>query len=139
MSFSVPVVLLVFNRPEPVKQLLAALRQVKPSIIYVVSDGPRGGNDRDRQKNTKVKQIIETDIDWECTVIRDYSDINLGVEKRISSGLTKVFEQEERAIILEDDCIPSESFFKYCEVLLDKYQTESSVMSIGGNNFISDQ
>jgi hypothetical protein len=65
---------------------------------------------------------------------RNFSDVNLGCRDRIISGLDWVFEQEERAIILEDDCIPIVDFFSFVEAMLEKYRDDRSVISICGSN-----
>jgi hypothetical protein len=49
--------------------------------------------------------------------------------------LNWVFENVEEAIILEDDCIPRDSFYRYCGELLDRYRSDERVMHVGGNNF----
>ena len=64
-----------------------------------------------------------------------YDYINLGCKMRVSSGLDWVFEQVEDAIILEDDCLPSQSFFWFCEELLERYRDDERVMVISGDNF----
>jgi hypothetical protein len=45
------------------------------------------------------------------------------------------FEHEEEGIILEDDCLPSPSFFSFCAELLERYRHDTRIMQIGGNNF----
>lgn len=45
-----------------------------------------------------------------------------------------MFNQEERAIILEDDTMPSDSFFSYCRTLLERYADDERIMSITGYN-----
>lgn len=129
-----PVVFLVFNRPESTQQVFNAIRQVKPSKLLVVADGPRGDRPDDAEKCAAVRQIIET-VDWDCEVLKNYSEINLGCKKRVSSGLDWVFEEVEEAIILEDDCLPDASFFPFCEEMLERYHHEPKIMHISGDNF----
>lgn len=78
-------------------------------------------------------------IDWPCEVQTDYSTTNLGVKRRVESGLDWVFSRFEAAIILEDDCIAEPTFFGFCDELLARYRTDSDVLSISGNNFQSGQ
>ena len=75
------------------------------------------------------------DIDWDCCVITNYAETNLGVRRRISSGLTWVFEQVEEAIILEDDCLPDFTFFRFCAELLERYRDDERLAVISGDNF----
>jgi hypothetical protein len=73
-------------------------------------------------------------VDWECDVLTNYSDVNLGCRRRVASGLDWVFEQVDRAIILEDDCLPHPSFFPFCEELLVRYRDDERIAMIGGTN-----
>jgi len=129
--FQVPVVVIIFNRPYLAKRLVQELALVQPSSIYVISDGPRANVPEDLRKVHAARQIFET-LPWPCRIHKNYAEKNLGCMLRVSSGLDWVFESEESAIILEDDCIPSESFFEFCREGLARYRDESQVMSISG-------
>jgi hypothetical protein len=129
-----PVAFLFFNRPEAVRQSFPAIRAYKPKQLLLVSDGPRANHPTDAENCNACRQIIEEMIDWECEVYRNYSPENLGCRERVSSGIDWVFENVEEAIIVEDDCVPSASFFTFCEELLTKYRDNPSVMMISGFN-----
>jgi len=129
-----PVVVVVFNRPEKTRVLLEVLAEVKPSVMFVVGDGPRRAIASDGIKVEAVRKLLMKPS-WKCEMVRDYSDENLGCARRVSSGLANVFSQIDEAIILEDDCIPDPSFFRFCEELLDRYRDDSRVGSICGTDF----
>lgn len=131
----VPVAIIVFNRPDCTARLLRTLRNVRPKHILVIADGPRADvpTDFDRCSQTRVE--IERLIDWDCRLDKNYSDINLGCKRRPETGIDWVFDQVEEAIILEDDCLPSDSFFSFCELLLSKYRHDERVMMISGYCF----
>jgi hypothetical protein len=129
-----PVVFLIFNRPDVTSRVFDAIRRVRPTKLLVVADGPRTSRPGEDQLCASARRIIES-IDWRCELLRNYSDQNMGCGRRVSSGLTWAFEQVESAIILEDDCAPSSSFFAFCAELLDRYHDDPRVMSITGNNF----
>ncbi|AMA08220.1 hypothetical protein [Picosynechococcus sp. PCC 73109] len=129
-----PVAFLVFNRPDTTQQVFNAIRQAKPPKLLVVADGPRGTHPDDIEKCAAVRAIIDT-VDWDCEVLTNYAETNLGCKNRVSSGLDWVFEKVEEAIILEDDCLPDLSFFPFCEALLEKYRYEPKIMHISGDNF----
>jgi hypothetical protein len=129
-----PVVFLVFNRPDTTQQVFDAIRQAKPPKLLVVADGPRATHPDDLEKCTAVRAMIDT-VDWDCEVLIDYAHANLGCKNRVSSGLDWVFEQVEEAIILEDDCLPDQSFFPFCEELLERYRDSKKIMAISGDNF----
>ncbi|MGH8018076.1 MAG: hypothetical protein ACREIA_07265, partial [Opitutaceae bacterium] len=81
------------------------------------------------------RRVVER-VDWDCEVIRDFSDKNLGCGLRPASGIDRVFEQVGEAVILEDDCVPDPSFFTYCDELLERYRDDERVMVVGGNNYL---
>lgn len=134
MHCSTPVVFLIFCRPDLTARVFEQIRAVKPTKLLVVADGPR--NEEEAALCQQARAITEQ-IDWNCEVLRNYSDINLGCKKRVSSGLNWVFSKVEEAIILEDDCLPNSTFFQFCEELLNYYRYDSRIMTISGNNFQS--
>src|SRR6185503_18016127 len=109
------------------------IRAAKPDRVFVIADGPR--NAQEREKCDEARRIVEK-LDWQCDVRRDYSDKNLGCRNRIASGLDGVVSQVSEAIILEDDCVPAQSFFRFCAELLDHYRDEERVMHICGSNYV---
>lgn len=138
MSFftlTTPVVLLVFNRPKETSRVFASIREARPKQLLVIADGPRLGNVGESDLCTEVRSIVEK-VDWPCDVSHNYSDENLGCKIRVSSGLIWAFGQVEEAIILEDDCFPDPTFFRFCQEMLNKYRDEDRVMSICGSNLI---
>jgi len=130
-----PVALIVFNRPDCTVEVLKALRLAKPNHLMVVADGPRTMVSTDAQKCGEVRALIDSMVDWDCRLDKCYSDINLGCKRRPETGIDWVFNQVDRAIILEDDCLPDQSFFTYCESLLQKYKDDERVMMISGYSF----
>lgn len=127
-----PVAFLIFNRPDLTSIVFEAIAQTKPKKLLVVADGPRFPEDA--EKCRQARAVIER-VDWDCEVLTNFSEINLGCKYRVSSGLDWIFSQVEEAIILEDDCLPAESFFYFCQTLLDHYRDDERIMHISGNNF----
>lgn len=131
MALKTPVVILIYNRPELTKQVFNAVRQIKPTDIFIVADGPKDENDL--QFCLAARQIFDT-CNWPVKVHKNYLEKNIGLGDRIISGLDWVFSQVDQAIILEDDCVPHPTFFRYCEELLSYYKDDERVMYISGNN-----
>lgn len=129
-----PVVLIIFRRPEPTRRVVDALRRAKVSRLFVIADGPRSHVPGDREQVHEARRIL-TNLDWPCDVTTIYSDVNLGLRQRVLSGLDEVFSQVDRAIILEDDCLPHQDFFQFASELLDRYRETPEVGIISGNNF----
>jgi len=134
MSLATPVAFIIFNRPDVTKIVFEAIRQAKPKKLLVVADGPR--NPAETEKCRESRACLEK-VDWDCEVLTNFSEKNLGCKLRVSSGLDWVFSQVEEAIILEDDCLPSPSFFPYCQNLLERYRHDERVMMINGTSLDS--
>ena len=132
--FQVPVSLHVFNRPETTKKLFNEIRKIRPKILFITADGPRDNHSNDIKKCEEARSIIKN-IDWDCELHTNFSKVNKGSFKSTSEGITWVFEHVDRAIILEDDCIPDSSFFTFCQELLDYYESDTRISIISGNNF----
>ena len=127
------VLFLTFNRPDTTKQVFEALRQAKPPMLYVAADGPRADKAGEQEKCEEVRRIV-TKVDWGCEVKTLFRDKNLGCRVGVSSAIDWFFENEEEGIILEDDCLPSQSFFWFCEELLERYKDDERIMIVSGYN-----
>jgi len=126
-----PLLLIHFNRPELTKLQIEALAPIAPTRIWVLCDGPRSDRPDDNVNVAKVRELFQ-ELPWECEIFRIYRDKNLGVSQNISSGMSKFFEHCPYGMILEDDCLPSQSFFTFCSELLVRYEDENSVYAISG-------
>jgi len=127
-----PVAFFIFNRADCTARVWAQIRLAQPPVLLIVADGPRAENE---QSICNATRTIVEHVDWPCDVRRNYSPVNMGCRNRVASGLDWVFQEVEEAIILEDDCLPHLTFFRFCEELLDRYRNDHRVMHIGGNNF----
>lgn len=132
-----PIVLFSFNRPQETQAVLAQIALVKPAKLYLVADGPRSDHPVDTILCNQVRDIISK-LTWECQIYRLFFDANQGCRQALIQGLNWVFENESTAIILEDDCVPDPSFFSFCQELLDYYQDNPRIMSIGGYRYLPD-
>ncbi len=128
-----PVAFLIFNRPDTTAMVFEAIRQARPPQLLVVADGPRANRPEEEPLCQATRAVIEG-VDWPCEVLTNYSDVNLGCKTRVSSGLDWVFSNVDEAIILEDDCLPHPTFFRFCEELLERYRDDDRVMMIAGTN-----
>jgi hypothetical protein len=133
-----PVALLIFNRPEKTQQLVAEIAKAKPQKLFVIADGPRPMHPEDVAACAAARAVIDH-VEWECEVVKQYSEVNLGCGRRPATGISWVFAQVDRAIILEDDCVPHPSFFRFCDELLEKYRDDNRIMQISGSNFQFDR
>jgi hypothetical protein len=129
-----PILLLLFNRPKETSILIERLRILKPNRIYINQDGPRKKFPKDNFLCNEVRNEIKK-IDWQCEIKTKFSNFNLGCRRSVSSAINWLFQTEKNGIILEDDCIPSKTFFSFCDQMLEKYKESDDVYSISGSNF----
>lgn len=129
-----PVVFLIFNRPELTQQVFRVIKQVRPSRLLVVADGPRFPEEA---RQCRAARAIVDGVNWDCEVSTNFSDCNLGCKARVSSGLDWAFSLVEEAIVLEDDCLPHPDFFPFCREMLHAYRDDERIMMISGCNFLN--
>ncbi len=129
-----PVAMFLFNRPQTTARVFNAIRLARPRRLLLVADGPRPDHAGDAELCAAARAAVGA-VDWECEVDISFADGNLGLKRRVESGLDWVFQRVEAAIILEDDCLPGPDFFTFCDELLQRYVAEERVLSISGNAF----
>lgn len=127
-----PILLLIFNRPEVTKQVFDRITEVKPKVLYIAADGARNVEEQIKCEETRA---IVNNINWECEVKTLFRQENLGCKIAVSEAITWFFNHVTEGIILEDDCLPSLSFFGFCSALLAKYRNDDRIGHIGGSNF----
>jgi len=128
------VALFIFNRPNLTARVFESVRATRPKYLLVVADGPRSTRREEAQLCKEARSIVARP-DWPCELALNFSEENLGCKRRVSSGLDWVFQSCPEAIILEDDCVPSASFFRFCAALLEYYRDDPRIMHISGDNF----
>ena len=129
----VPVSMIFFNRPDTLKKVFDAVREAKPTKLFLIQDGARDNREDDVINIEKCRKIFD-DIDWDCEVTKIYADKNLGCGKRIYTGIKEVFTYVDRTIILEDDIVASQDFFRFCAEMLEKYKDDPRIIDIAGMN-----
>lgn len=129
-----PVLFLIFNRPAVTEETFAKIRKQQPRYLYIASDGPRENKPSDIDLNNECKQIV-SNIDWDCEVKTLFQTKNLGCGLAPATAITWFFNQVDEGIILEDDCLPNDSFFKFCENLLSCYRGNLDIMMICGTSY----
>jgi hypothetical protein len=132
--FDIPILFLIFNRPDTTKQVFERIRAICPRRLFVSADGPRPDKTGEHDRCEEARSIIQA-IDWDCELQTNYSKENLGCKIGVSSGIHWFFSHVPEGIILEDDCLPDASFFRFCRELLEHYRDDERVMHIAGVNF----
>jgi hypothetical protein len=129
-----PVALVIFNRPDTTELVFAEIAKAKPPVLLVIGDGFRPDRPGEKEQVEETREIVKR-VNWDCKVLTNISDVNLGCGRRPASGFDWVFEQVDEAIILEDDCIPHPSFFRFCQEMLIRYRDDKRIAVISGDNF----
>lgn len=134
-GIDIPVLIIFFARPKVLEQTFAKVKEQRPSKLLLWQDGPRTGREDDIENITACRRIVEN-VDWECTVHRYYHGGNLGCDPSTHLSHKWAFTIVDKCIILEDDVLFSSSFFKFCKVLLDKYEYDERIDRICGHNVL---
>jgi hypothetical protein len=136
MNLQTPVGFFIFNRPDLTTVVFKAIARARPKKLFVISDA--AAKDADEEKVRQCREIIER-VDWDCEVIKKYPEQNIGARNSVPEGVQWVFSQVEDCIFLEDDCLPDQSFFSFCESLLEYYRDDERIVHINGGNFLFNQ
>jgi len=131
--FLTPILLIVFNRPGTTQRCFDQIKKFKPKFLFVAADGPRPGNPDDRRK-CEATRLIFDQVDWACEYRALFSDDNRGCGHGPAEAITWFFNHVEMGIILEDDCLPADSFFGYCSEILEKYRNDERIAIVSGTN-----
>lgn len=129
-----PVALALFSRPDMTARLLDSVREAKPKRLLVFADGPRPGVDGEAELCAETRAVLDR-VDWPCEVQTNLAEANMGSRRRLETGLDWVFSQTEEAIVIEDDCLPEQTFYPYCDELLARYRDDERVFAISGDDF----
>jgi hypothetical protein len=133
-KLNTPVTFIIFNRPDTTQRVFDEIRKARPPKLLVIADGPRLDRPGETEKCKQTRDIINK-VDWDCEVVTNFSEVNLGCKRRVSTGLDWAFNEVKETIILEDDCLPHPTFFRFCQELLEKYRQDERIMMISGDNF----
>lgn len=134
MANNTPVLLIVFNRPDTTLKVFATIKKAKPQKLYIAVDAPRMGNIEDEKNCPLVNEIVKQ-VDWVCETHYRFAETNQGCGPGPFNAISWAFKNEDRLIILEDDCVPAQPFFKYCEELLDRYKNDTRIWLISGDQY----
>ncbi len=130
------VLFLVFNRLDTTKQVFEAIKEAKPPRLYIAADGARKDKSGEEEEVKAVREYVMKNIDWDCEIKTLFREKNFGCKYAVSGAIDWFFENEEQGIILEDDCLPSQSFFWFCEELLERYKDDMRIFMIAGTSYL---
>lgn len=136
-NVNTPVLFITFSRPEYAREVFNQIKSAKPSKLYFYNNKAREELQDEVSRNEIIRLFVD-EIDWDCDLKTFFRDTYVDIYTSLWSAIDWVFENEDQAIILEEDCVPSIAFFDYCEKLLPIYKDDIRVWLISGNNFIDE-
>lgn len=129
-----PVLLIIYKRPDHTRRALELIARARPPLLFVAADGPR--TQAEAAACTATRALVE---EYPGQVVTNFSETNLGCGVRVHTAISWAFESAERLLILEDDCAPSPSFFRFCNTLLERFADDERVMHVSGDNFAGEE
>lgn len=133
-----PVLVMVYKRPDTVRQILEVLRQVKPPKLYISANAPHPG--KNEQLLVEETRAVFDGVDWPCEIVKHFRTEHIPLAgMSLYYGIDWFFKNEEEGIILEDDVLPHPDFFSYCDELLERYRDDDDIFSISGRNCFYDE
>jgi len=130
-----PIILFVYNRIDHTKKTVQALSNnhlANKSTLFIFSDGAK--DDSETHKVNQVREYIKSINGFkEINIIN--RDKNWGLADSIIDGVTKIINEFDRAIVMEDDLVSSPFFLKYMNEALDYFKEIKDVYHISGWNY----
>ena len=136
--YNIPILFIIFRRKDVALQSFQRIKQVKPSKLYIACDGARENVEGEDFLVEETKKAILQQIDWECEMKTLFRTKNMGCCMGVYTAINWLFENEEKGIIIEDDCVLQSSFFPFAEELLIKYENDERIAMIDAANYIKD-
>lgn len=134
MNTKLPVLILAYNRPDLVMQVLQVVQIYQPPRLYLACDGPRLHKQGDKERVNETRRIMESSVNWDCELHTLFREKNLGCAQGVYEAISWFFNHEEYGVIIEDDVVVSQDFFKLCEDLLPRYKNDMKIMQISSLN-----
>ena len=135
MNNEIGVLFLFFNKIETTEKVFSQILKAKPEKLFLAQDGAREGNNFDLKNVPECRERVEdllNKIDWDCKIYRNYANQNMGCDPREYDAISWAFESVDKLIIIEDDCLCSNSFFQFMEELLLRYEQDERISMISG-------
>lgn len=130
----ISVLLLFHARPDNFSKVWDEVRKARPSRLFLYQDGPREGKD-DMPGIMECRRLVSDEsIDWQCEVHRNYQEKNYGCDPSGYMSQRWAFSLTDKCMVLEDDVVPSQSFFPFCKEMLDRYENDERITMIAGFN-----
>jgi hypothetical protein len=135
---SAPVLLLAYNRPEKLSQLIQRIRVLRPSVLLVSVDGPKISKPGDKDLVLATQKIIQS-IDWDVKIETRFREENIGLRLAVQDSVNWAISQYGKVIVIEDDAVPGPQLLDFFNFNLQKFADEQKVMHVSGYNVVPPQ
>ncbi len=135
---STPLLILAYNRPDKMRDLIDSLRPLAPGKLMIAVDGPKPGRADDAERVAAVHREIEK-IGWTDDVSTRLRETNLGLRAAVADAVSWAVDEHGQAVIIEDDVLPGAHFLPYAEHMLDAFRDDTSVEHVSGYNVVPPQ
>ncbi|OQB31146.1 MAG: hypothetical protein BWY08_00722 [Bacteroidetes bacterium ADurb.Bin174] len=136
MEFEIPILFIMFKRPQIAAIAFEKIRKVKPATLYLACDAARPHVQGENELVEETKKTIQSMIDWDCRVKTLFHETNQGCSTAVYKAIDWMFEQEKQGIIIEDDCVLQLSFFRFAQEMLERYRDDFRIGNIDGANYL---
>jgi hypothetical protein len=142
----ISVLLLFHARADHFSKVWTEVKKARPARLFLFQDGARmtdkDGREvsdwtesRDYEGIMALRELVSDEhIDWQCEVHRNYQERNYGCDPSEYLSQRWAFSLTDKCIVLEDDDVPSQSFFPFCKEMLDRYEHDERITMIAGFN-----
>ena len=130
-----PVLFVTFVRPDYASQTWEGIKATKPKTLYFYSNKGRAEKEGEVERNNEIRSYIN-EIDWDCDLHIFFREECVNVYDSLRGAIDWLFDNEERGIILEEDCVPTKAFFSFVDQMIEKFKEDKRVWCISGDNII---
>lgn len=135
MNNFAPIVLFTYKRLNTLRLTIDALRNnyyAKDSDLIIFSDAAKYENDS--KSIIEVRKYLKTIHGFKSIEIYEANE-NKGLANSVIDGVSKVFENNESIIVLEDDLVTTPNFLTFMNQAIEEFKYEKKVFSICGYSF----
>lgn len=133
---NVSVLILGYQRPANIQKLLSLCKNLGIENIYVSIDGPKFGDSSAVESQKHIVNVLDNfRKDFNGNFYSSVRRSNVGCAASVLSSIDWFFRQVDYGVILEDDCMPSEDFFKFASYMKLEIDRNEKIWIACGTQF----
>jgi len=131
----IPILLLGYNRPDRLRNLIRSLAPYSPKLILIAIDGPKQNSLSDLSLVKECQNII-SEITWDAKVHTRFRKSNLGLQRAVADAVSWAISSFGCAIVIEDDVTIGQDFIAYMCYSLRYFRDNPEIAHINGYNVV---